>query len=379
MPNTVLGPEQFNEAEPVPGGQPAELAADLDGLIRRWSAWSATALERLPWPYPVTVALLTLLALGEQILEYSLEQSAMGGEASISPLRLAVFPILVVYILGHLGILKRAAVKALAELRPTILISDEEYEGRVRGMIAAKPALEIVLFVASLVVVLVLFAVLQADLLNTNRSLPASLPAVAFIVAMYTLLGWLLLTVVYISIRHGRGLYALAHQPLSFNILDPSNLLPFGRVGLIQSLPLAGIILVPLILFGPPTGGGYLVIGVSIASFLALFVPLWGVHEQIDHAQEHALATIYDQLEHIRGILNQEASGDRPPLGDLADRVSLLMNMRSVIQETPKWPFRDSAAIARAVVAVTSPLIYVILTEIIQTYVFPLLGGGGTP
>jgi hypothetical protein len=379
VPNAIPHPEPSGQAEPAPSGQSAALTPAKAGLVRRWCAWPAIALERLPWPYPVSVALLTLLAVGEQILEYALEQGATGGQPPMSPLRLAVFPILVAYILIHLGILKRAAVEALAELRPTVLVGDEEYEGRVRSMVAASPRVELGLMVASLALVLVLFAVLRADLLNTNRSLPASVPAAAFIVAMYALLGWLLLTVVYTSLRHARGLYALAHRPLTINVFDPASLLPFGWLGLIQSLPLVGIVLVPLILFGPPTGGGYLVIGVSAVSFLALFVPLWGVHAQIDRAHERALADIYGQIERIRDILFQGVDADVPNLAALADRTALLMNLRKVIQETPNWPFRDSAAVARAIVAVTSPLVYVVLTELIRTYVFPLLRLGGTP
>ncbi len=352
--------------------RPAPASAAV--LTGRWSAWPATALERLPLPYALTVALLSLLALGEQLLEYSIERAAVGAPPAISPARLVVFPILVAYVLGQVMVLKGVAVKALAELRTAVLVSDEDYESYVRRMVSANRRMELLLLVVSVVVVLTLFVGMRADLLNTNRSLPHSVPAAAYIILMYVLLGWLLLTVAYTSIRHGRALYALAHQPLAINVFDPTSLEPFGRLGLMLSLPIVGVVLVPLILFGAPTKGGYVVILLSAVSFLALFVPLWGVHQQIERAHKRALVAIHSQLQEIQDILLQGIKADVPDLGALTSRTGMLIQLRKTIQEAPKWPFRDSAGLARAVVAVSSPLVYFVLDELIQTYLLPFFG-----
>jgi hypothetical protein len=363
---------QADDSPAAAGDEPAQAPADLAG---RWSAWPAVAFERLPLPYALTVTVLALLALGEQLLEYSIERATLGGPPGISPVRLVALPLLVAYILAEVHIVKRAAAKALAELRTSVLVGHEEYERHVRRMLAASPRVELALAVASLVVVLALFVGLSADLLNTNSSLPASLPAAAYIVAMYVLLGWLLLTVAYTSIRHGWALRALAHEPLAINVFDPSGLVPFGRLGLILSLPIAVIVLVPLILLGAPTKAGYVVIALSAVSFSALFVPLWGVHQQMGRAHDRALAAIHQQLQEIHATVLHRPQ-EAQDLAALNNRAAILVNLRKTIHEAPTWPFKDSGGLVRAVAAVSSPLIYFILNELIRTYLFPILGGG---
>lgn len=353
---------------PVP--VPAAVTADP---VRRWSAWPGIALERLPLPYALTVGLLTLLSLGEQVLEYSLERAAVGGAPAISLLRLAAFPILVAYVLSQFYFQKRATVKALTELRPTVLVGDEEYEHHARHMVAVSLRVELALLAASVVVVLALFVGLRADLLNTNYGLPASPPAAAYIFIMYVLLGWLLLAVVYSSLRQGKALYELAHRPLVVNAFDPAGLVPFGRLGLIQSLPIVGIVLVPLILFGAPTKGGYVVIVLSAVSVLALFVPLWGVHRQIDQTHKRVLTAISEQLQEIQDSMLKGTAVDAPSLAMLSSRTAILSQLRKTIQEAPNWPFRGTAGLTRAVVAATSPLVYFTLNELIRAYVLPIL------
>lgn len=41
--------------------------------VQRWSRWATFALERLPLPYGLIVALAAVMALAEQVLEYSLD------------------------------------------------------------------------------------------------------------------------------------------------------------------------------------------------------------------------------------------------------------------------------------------------------------------
>lgn len=366
-------PEQTEDSTPTPP------APSADNLERRWLAWPATALERLPWPYLVTVVLLGLAALGEQLLEYSSEQASLGAPPSMSPFRLVVFPALVFYILACFFILKRVAVRALDELRPSVKVNDQEYEEHVRHMVVADPRLEFILFLVSVSIVLVFFVVLKLDLLNTNRSLPPNLPAAIYIVCMYILLGWLLLTVVYTSLRQTRALNALAHCPLVINGFDVFNLLPLGRMGLIQSLPTVGIVLVPLILLGTPTQGGYLVIFLSAISILALFVPLWGVHMQIVHNHRRSILAIDEHLQAIQDVLLQGSVSKPQDLVMLSNHTSALIGLRKTILEAPSWPFRDTATVVRAAFAVTSPLMYFILNELIRTYILPILTRGSVP
>lgn len=73
--------------------------------------------------------------------------------------------------------------------------------------------------------------------------------------------------VVYTSIRNAAALSALARQPLQVNVFDPTPLLPFGRISLVQSLAFVGIFLIPLIIVAPPcAGGGELVLSLVTGS-----------------------------------------------------------------------------------------------------------------
>lgn len=367
-------------------GAPAvlpEAAAETDAQrgeeIQRWSNWAMLLLDRIPLPFSVLVLVLALAAMGEQVLEYTLDPSlsATIGEAVAKGL---VLPVLIIYILIQLRVLKNAAVKALAELRPSVPISDDEYEQHVHRMISADVRIELLLLAASIAIVLLLFTTFEAFLLNTRSGLPAFLPATVWVVAVYGLLGWLLLSLAYWSIRQARALRALARCHLKISLFDLSNLVPFGRLGLLNSLPTVGIILIPMILFGLPTGGGgFLVIGVSLMSLLTFFYPLWGVHRQMDEAKEAALANINEQLEAIQAILSVGIDTEIKDLAGLADRTNLLTKMRELTQESPTWPFKDSAAVARAILAVSSPLIYFVLTELVRAYLLPLIARAPTP
>jgi len=181
---------------------------------------------------------------------------------------------------------------------------------------------------------------------------------------------------VYVGIRSSRALSQLAKQPLTVNVFDPEPLLPFGRLSLAQSLTFVGMFLIPLIIMGPPTrqGGGWLVIGLSVVCLLALFVPLWGVHRQIIEAREEVLERVCGDLMEVQRTLLSPAVPDSEQLRALSQRTEVLLQFRKQILGAPSWPFRDTGSIFRATIAALSPLIYFILNELVQSYLFPLFG-----
>ena len=348
--------------------------------VQRWSGWATFALERLPLPYWLIVALAGVMALAEQVLEYSLDDPAFSRLTAAAVTRLLVYPLMAIYILMFLRILKTGAVKALTELRSTVLINDQEYDEHVRRMVSANWRIELALLGLSTAIVLNMFLVSRSDLLNSESTLPAALPAAVFITANYVFLGWLLLTQVYCSIRHAVALRALAQRPLVVNVFDPANLLPFGRLSLLHSLPNMGVILIPLIIFGPPTEAGYLVIAFSLVGLLALFIPLWGVYKQIGQAKSRVVTSIHEQLTEIQNALlhgSGAGTGNFGNVAEMADRTGALAELRKMIQESPNWPFKDTAEVARAILAVASPLVYFVLNEVIRVYLLPILANSG--
>jgi hypothetical protein len=58
---------------------------------------------------------------------------------------------------------------------------------------------------------------------------------------------------------------------------------------------------------------------------------------------------------------------------ELNARTNALVNLRKTILESPNWPFRSNTAVARAVLAAMSPLIYFVLTELVRVYIVPVL------
>jgi hypothetical protein len=341
-----------------------------------WADLPMNLLERLPLPYIVVAAVVGMSAVAEQVFELALEGASFSSLTLSTAGPALVLPALMIYILTHLRILKKAAVKALVELRPSVQVSDEVYNRHAQRLIQADWRAEVVLMAVSLGVVLLMFLGLKTELLSTASHLPGSLLPALFVIANYTVLGWLLLSLVYCGIRQSRALRDLAREPLVVNVFDPINLVPFGRLSLLQSLPTVGIVLIPLVLIGPPTQAGFLVIALSLVSVLSLFVPLWGVHQQIDGAKEAVLENIHNRLLAIQRQLLTADDLDAQTIDNMADRTNMLAKMRDLIQQSPNWPFKDSAAVARAIVAVSSPIVYYILNELIRAYVIPFMTGG---
>ncbi len=346
----------------------------------RWTGWAQVGLQRLPLPYPLLIAAAGLVAFAEQVLEYSLRDPAFVQATPLTWIKRLVVPFLIVYLLFTLRLLRRGAIQALAALRPIVEIDDDAYDAHVRAMIHIRRREELFLLAISVTLMVILFVVLKNPLPLSGGPNPVHLPAnwllAAFILGAYTLLGWLFLMLIYCSIRLGTALGRLAREPLSVNIFDPMDLLPFGRLSLLHSLSLVGVILILVLPLGRPTElVDYLVILLaSLGSFLALVVPLWGVHRQMDEAKERALANIHEQLHDIHRRLVGSADLVDQDVASLANRTGALINLRKMINEAPSWPFKDATAALRASLAAMTPLIYFVLTEVIRVYLLPFLG-----
>jgi hypothetical protein len=62
-------------------------------------------------------------------------------------------------------------------------------------------------------------------------------------------------------------------------------------------------------------------------------------------------------------------------LGPLNERTSILIPLRKTVQEMTTWPFRDTVAFGRAVLIAAAPLIYAVLSQLINVFwITPLRG-----
>lgn len=342
---------------------------------QRWSQWRMTFLERLSIPYWAVVLGIVLLGAISIGLEAMLKLRMPGGwgpEKQQGLIEGIVMLLVVLYIISHLRLIKQVAVKSLVQLRSSVQISDATYERYAARLICSKGWIELLLLLAAALTV-VFFLLPSEGVGRLPHGQPEEILAIAAILAYYVVGFTSLLNLVYIAIRNARVLGELARQPLTVNVFDPVGLLPFGRLSLAQSLAFVGVFLIPLIIVGAPKQGGWLVIGLSVLSLALLFVPLWGVHQQIIKAREAVLSGLCGDLLEVQGRLLAERSTELAQLQALAARTEALMTFRKHILSGPSWPFRDFGTVIRAVAAAASPLIYLVLNQLIQTYLFPLL------
>lgn len=347
-------------------------------VLQSWDHIARTVPERIPLPFTFTALLFATVVIGEQVFEEILVGPVSGYEAwQRIGIRIAL-PLLSIYLLLSNRFLKRQVVACLERLKPAMDIAPERYDELARRMLKPRRWIEFLLLIAAAAVVVGFFVIIKIPLpIYTSLTIPDQPLAAGFILAVYIMVGWLGLSLVHTGIQHALGLSRLSHQPLKINVFDPENVVPFGSISMLHSLVLAGILVILLLLLGQPTSViSYLVIILaSMGSFLALVLPLLGVYQQMRQAKISALNNIAEQLQQTQQALMQLKDPFGDGLDDVNSRTSALVNLRKTILEAPNWPFRSNTAVARAVIAALSPLIYFILTELVREYIVPLLIG----
>jgi hypothetical protein len=205
--------------------------------------------------------------------------------------------------------------------------------------------------------------------------LPGDSLAKALILLEYTVVGWAILGLVYNTIRRARALGRLSHEKLDVDVFDTTKLLPLGNIALAASLAPAGIIVILLVGYGRPSQplSWSVLLLATLASVLALLLPLRGIHRQMTHAKAAALANLNAQIRAIYVRVNVGPL-DAAESGRLSGQVSTLVTLRKTVGEMTTWPFRDTLALGRAVLIASAPLIYTIVSELIKVIWINQLG-----
>jgi hypothetical protein len=165
----------------------------------------------------------------------------------------------------------------------------------------------------------------------------------------------------------------LSSQPLDVNLFDPRAVYPFGNLSFAYAAVISIRMVLQFLLFGIVQGGGMAVIFsiASVASLLALILPIWAVHAQMLKAK-------IGLLERLDGELNAQTrrfvTGERAPevLAQTAAAVQSLGAMRDRIAARWTWPVPDSITAVQAVAISGAPT----LLSVAKTYLSPLLGLG---
>lgn len=365
---------------PLPAWRPLRAISSilLTEIDRRWRAGLR---GRAPVSYGWLVVGLGVMGVAQQMVIYSRYDPALSSESAIFPKRV-VLPLLLVYLATSLRILRNSTARALVQLRPVVRVDDAQYEAHLRWTLAVPRPDAFLLLALVLSLNIGLYVVQGMTLpLAMAQTLPPEPLAAGFILGTLMMLGWLLLYIVYLCARFSVGLYRLAQKPLLINVLDPYALLPFGRLALQYSLTLVGLILLLVVPLGRPSAlDEYLVVILaSLGSLLALVIPLWGVHRQMQTAKQEMLAKIHDQFREVQDTLLDGSRFEKAELDDLSERTEKLTRLRKHIWDAPNWPFKTWASTLRAVLAALIPLILVALQEGVKFYVDYLLGPSPGP
>ncbi len=343
----------------------------------RLAAW------REPFLFLVVVV---VVALG-QLVEDSLDTPALEMFTQVADtFRTVTVPRwtllgLTLYMLLMLRLMRRTARKTLHEAPALVQTDAQGLETIQRRMTHLDWKTNAAVAVLALVFVLVLL--LPPPLLHApipivdhpgmprgETYLPTQPLAAIIVIVAYWFVGWTALILLLTAVRLGNALGDLTTRPLNVNIFDTDNLLPFGRMALVLSLAPAGVFVILLIGLGIPTTplAWFVFMLASIASIVALVLPLRGVHRQMEHAKDSTTREIQRELATIQTEIMDPNAPDATRTAYLSNRTNTLVNLRKVVQEAPTWPFRDTLAITRAALIAGAPLIYTVLNELIRIF-----------
>ena len=272
------------------------------------------------------------------------------------------------------AIILRSATRSLAAVRSVVDIKQELFDRYTDRMAHTSPAIDAGLFVVSGLISSLLFVVLGSDLLlgdpvtKAGHKLPADQVAALLIVVSYTIVGWTFLRLLYIAGRSARILGQLSRERLRINVFDTSDLIPFGNIALVIALaPTASIIILVAGLGTPQSVVGWSVLVMAtVATLVALLLPLRGVHRQMADAKE--ACGDEDERANCRAVRDafRPAAWRRREAARIGSSVGALIPLRKTIQEMTTWPFRNTVAFGRALLIASAPLIYTFLSELIR-------------
>jgi hypothetical protein len=294
----------------------------------------------------------------------------------LSALRRWTLIVAVLYMLAISLVIDRLVLQSLAALDHLVKIKPDRFRDYMDRMRRPGLAVDAVMLAAAALVVAVLFLGLQTSLpiddsmTNARMFLPGAALSAAAVLIQYTVVGWAVLMLVWTTVRRARALGQLSREPLHVDVFDTTNVLPLGNIALATALAPAGVVVILLFGFGAPTMpvSWALLVLVSLASLVALLLPLRGIHGQMEGAKDRALSDINHRLGQAYDELRQPKPKAAEAMAALRNRVGTLIDLRRTVNEMTTWPFRDTIAFGRAVLIALAPLIYTVVNELIKIF-----------
>ena len=340
--------------------------------------------ERLgSFGYPMLVIIAVGIVAAGQLVEDMADSAPIQMLTPQAAARRWVVIALVLYELVIAGVLRKTVRGATDELRQVVKVDHVAFQVHERRMQQWGARSDASVLLASAVIVVWLFGLLGLELLSDDpvtkvgMHLPSDPVLGALVLAGYTVLGWAGLRLLIITVRLGRLLGRLSREPLEINVFDTTALLPLGNIALAVALAPAGIIVILLIGFGGPTTpvSWATLLFATIASLLALLLPLRETHGQMADAKYAALATLNERLRALYDEVTIAPNIETADTARIQNTTNTLIGLRTTVGQMTTWPFRDTVALGRAVLIASAPLIYTTLSGLIQIFVLGPLGG----
>ena len=339
------------------------------------AAWERLRLALSRYRYPLLmIGAIAVVAAGQLV-----EDAADGTLQMLTPtqsIRRYTLIALVLYELVMAAIVYWTVSRSSESLRRVMKLDEASFVAYEQRFRLRDWSTDLVLLVISMVIVAFLFIGVGLDLLDDDPlrqqslALPSAPLSAAIVLAGYTVIGWAGLKLIYVAARMGRLLGRLSREPLQINVFDTTALLPFGNIALAVALAPAGIIAILLVGLGAPSSllGWTILLLASLASLLALLLPLRGVHRQMSDAKDAALETINVRISRLFSEVSSTTELDKATMARFSDSSGALIPLRKAIEEMTTWPFRDTLAFGRAVLIALAPLIYTTLSELIRVF-----------
>lgn len=161
------------------------------------------------------------------------------------------------------------------------------------------------------------------------------------------IMGWFNFRFAFLLIWCALAVSRTARQIGTFNLLDTSLVKPYGQQGVRSSLLAVISLSISANLWldpgSPAAGTGTSVVMLSSAALIALFLPTWGIHQQLKSAKSDELKLIRSAIASRRDLESRTVDDAQHLRADLAVERRLL--------EVSEWPF-DAGSYGRVVLYV---------------------------
>ena len=314
---------------------------------RGWKVWLLALVPDIRFGRWVTALVLFILLYGAFRSARVFVESDEAGQAAA-----LFFSIIIAYIVPVYHLITEHTLAAFRELEPELNSDREQIDGW-RDRIAHKSPLwtwsMLAIGAGAGIAHNLLLAGSPAILL---QRLVSNVPATALVLGAE--LVWIVMMFVVAALLDNARLFNRLSAHATINLIDPSRLTAFARVGVASTLALIGAQAAFPVLWAAPGNNAVAMIPGLLATATPMFflfaLPIWPIHRALAAAKSNELKRVNEQLRSM------------PPVADAATRfvpLNELLIYRREIAQVSEWPFNAGVATRLVFYLVIPPLTWV--------------------